>query len=182
MSVEIEKKYRLGQGDRERVLVALADAGAEFEAREFEVNTIYSGGVLGDSGAIIRIRTVGDRALLTYKRRVESQFDVKQQVEHEVEVSSADTVAAMLNELGLTPRIVYEKYRDTWRLRSAEIVLDELPFGDFMEIEGPVTAIKEAEILLDVEDLEPEHETYPRLTARLGRPIDDVIEARFDQS
>jgi hypothetical protein len=48
-----------------------------------------------------------------------------------------------------------------------------------MEIEGAITAIKEAEMLLGIEDLETEHETYPRLTARLGKQVGDKIEARF---
>jgi hypothetical protein len=51
-----------------------------------------------------------------------------------------------------------------------------------MEIEGTITAIKEAEMLLDIEDLETEHETYPRLTLRLGKRNGDVVEARFDES
>lgn len=181
MSVEIEKKYRLAEGDRERILSALAEAGAEFQRRDFEENTIFSGDVLGETGAIVRIRRLGERTLLTYKRRVDSQFDVKQQVELEIEVSNAVTAAAILNELGLTPRIVYEKYRDIWLLRSVEVVLDQLPFGEFMEIEGAITAIKEAEILLGIEDLDVEHETYPRLSARLGTAANGVVEARFDQ-
>ena len=49
-----------------------------------------------------------------------------------------------------------------------------------MEIEGSLTAIKEAEMLLDIEDLETEHETYPRLTARVGKKKGSLVEARFD--
>ena len=30
----------------------------------------------------------------------------------------------------------YEKYRETFTLEGAEIVLDELPVGNFMEIEA----------------------------------------------
>jgi adenylate cyclase class 2 len=82
-------------------------------------------------------------------------------------------------ELGLQPRLIYEKHRDTWKLRSVEVVLDELPFGMFMEIEGSITGIREAELLLDLDDVEVEHETYPMLTGRLGTKIGDMIEARF---
>jgi adenylate cyclase class 2 len=80
----------------------------------------------------------------------------------------------------LTPALVYEKRRSTWRFREVEVVIDELPFGHYMEIEGPRTGIKEAEMLLGIEDLEAEQETYPSLTARLGRKTGDVIEARFN--
>jgi hypothetical protein len=58
-------------------------------------------------------------------------------------------------------------------------VLDELPFGLFMEIEGEEEAINEAEALLGVEGAEAEHAPYPELTAREGSNADGVIEARF---
>lgn len=180
MSLEIEKKYRLTPSDRERLTRTLEELGAEFLGSESEENTIFSSEVLRDNGAIVRVRRTDTRVLLTYKRRVETQFDVKQQIEHEVEVSDAESVVAMLHELGLEPRLVYEKRRDTWKFRSVEIVLDELPFGLYMEIEGSVTAIKEAEVLLDADELETEHETYPALTSRLGKQRGNVVEARFD--
>ena len=58
-------------------------------------------------------------------------------------------------------------------------MLDTLPFGEFMEIEGSITAIKEAEMILDIEGFVAESETYPRLTARLGTMVGNVIESRF---
>ncbi|MEQ1762656.1 MAG: class IV adenylate cyclase [Pyrinomonadaceae bacterium] len=179
MSIEIEKKYRLEPADRGAVIAALNEVGAEFIGREFEENTIYSNANLRQTGAIVRIRKTEKRSLLTFKRRIENAFDVKQQIEHETEISDPEAVEAIIAELGLQPVIVYEKYRDTWKFRSVELVLDEVPFGDYMEIEGSITAIKEAEILLGIDDLETEHETYPRLTGRLGTRSGDLVEARF---
>lgn len=180
MSLEIEKKYRLTAHDLERVRSELLERGAEFAGREFEANHIFSGERLRETAAVVRIRTTESRVILTYKRRVPSEFDVKTQIEYEVEVSDADTAIAILNELGLRRWLLYEKYRDTWNFKSVEIVLDELPFGLFMEIEGTVTGIREAEMLLDLENLEVEHETYPALTARLGSKVGEVAEARFN--
>jgi adenylate cyclase class 2 len=179
MSIEIEKKYRLGPADREAVIAALKEEGAEFVSREFEENTIYSNDVLRAKGSIVRIRKTDLRSLLTFKRRIENEFDIKRQIEHETEISDPSAVEAIIAELGLKPVLVYEKYRDTWRFRSVEIVLDELPFGNYMEIEGSITEIKEAEMFLGLEGLETEHETYPRLTARLGEKVGDLTEARF---
>ena len=48
-----------------------------------------------------------------------------------------------------------------------------------MEIEGSITEIKEAEMILGIEDFEVEQETYPRLTVRLGTKNDGVVETRF---
>ena len=87
----------------------------------------------------------------------------------------------ILQNLGLEPKLVYEKRRRKWKFRSAEVVIDLLPFGLFMEIEGSVTAIKEAEMLLEADLLEPVAETYPRLTAIHGERLDDRIESRFNK-
>jgi adenylate cyclase class 2 len=181
MSLEIEKKYRLGEHYRKNVLQALEECGATFVGREFEENTIYSGDALRAIGAIVRIRKIGDKTILTYKRRIQNDFSVKQQIEHETEVSDARAIESIIGELGLKPALVYEKYRDTWKFRSVEVVIDELPFGLFMEIEGSITAIKEAEIILGIEDIETVHETYPRLTTEFGVKNGDVTESRFDK-
>ena len=75
--------------------------------------------------------------------------------------------------------LVYEKRRRTWNFRTVEIVLDSLPFGEFMEIEGSLTAIAEAEMFLGAEDFEVVPETYPNLTLKFGTKNGDVVEARF---
>jgi adenylate cyclase class 2 len=178
--VEIEKKYRLPAERRARVEDELRELGGNFIRDDFEENTIYGGELLERSASIVRIRRTQDRSVLTYKRRLENISDVKQQIEHESEISDPDAISKILLELNLVPKLVYEKRRATWKLRSVEVLLDELPFGLFMEIEGSLTSIKEAEMLLDIEDLETEHETYPRLTAQLGKKTGAVVEARFD--
>jgi adenylate cyclase class 2 len=178
--IEIEKKYRITSERRSRIEEALKEFGAQFVRDDFEENTIYGGELLGSTASIVRIRRTRDRAILTYKRRVDNASDAKHQIEHESEISDPESVARILLELTLEPKLVYEKRRSIWKLRSVEVLLDELPFGLFMEIEGSLTGIKEVETLLDIEDLETEHETYPRLTAQLGKKTGSMIEARFD--
>jgi hypothetical protein len=58
-------------------------------------------------------------------------------------------------------------------------VLDELPFGLYIEIEGTVEAIREIEKLLAIGDLESVEETYPQLTIKYGDEINGIVEARF---
>ena len=180
MNIEIEKKYRLTPERRAQVEDSLKEFGAQFVRDDIEENTIYGGGGLEQTASIVRIRRTLDRSVLTYKRRIENPSDVKHQIEYESEISNADQVSKILLELNLEPRIVYEKRRAIWKLRSVEVLLDELPFGLFMEIEGSLTQIKEAEMLIGIEDLETEHETYPRITAQLGKKNGTVIESRFD--
>ena len=37
---------------------------------------------------------------------------------------------------------MYEKYREAFDLNDLEIVLDEMPYGNFVELEGNEQAIK----------------------------------------
>lgn len=180
MNIETEKKYRLDAELRNEVECALKDAGAEYVGRDFEENVIYSSELLRQTTGAIRLRHVRGQTLLTYKRRVQQVSDFKEQIEYETEVADAESIRSILNELGIEPVLVYEKYRDTWKFRSVEIVLDQLSFGMFMEIEGTITGIKEAEILLGIEHLEPVPETYPNMTSRYGVKKGGVIEARFN--
>ena len=181
MSIETEKKYRLDAGSKIEVTEALQEMGAEFIGRDFEENVIYSSDRLREINGAVRLRHVGGRTILTFKRRMPGDTGVKQQIEHETAVDDTESIRAILYELLIRPVLVYEKYRDTWKFRSVEVVLDELSFGSFMEIEGTVTAIREAEILLGIEHLETVPETYPALTSRLGTRNGDLIEARFDR-
>ncbi|HEX9962347.1 MAG TPA: class IV adenylate cyclase [Pyrinomonadaceae bacterium] len=179
MAIEIEKKYRLTAAQCERISLALAEIGAEFQGVDFEENTLYRGGVLDEKNAVLRVRKIADKTILTYKRRIQNEFDVKQQIEHETEIADAGEIENIIENLGFTASLVYEKRRRTWRFRQVEIVLDELPFGLFMEIEGSITAIAEAEMFLEAEAFEVEHETYPRLTAKFGKKNGALTEARF---
>ncbi len=179
MPIELEKKYRLTEQRLAEVLRVLTDSSAIDEGEEFEENIIYGGGVLTDKNAVLRVRLVGGRAVLTYKKRLENKGDIKHQEEVETEVADAEAIRQIVAELGFKPHLVYEKRRHTWQFRSVEVVIDRLPFGLYMEVEGPVTGIREAEMLLDLDDLETENETYPRLTSRMGKRSGDVIEARF---
>lgn len=179
MSLEIEKKYSLDSAQTSRVCSDLEELKAEFLGDRFEENTLYGGEVLAQHRAILRVRKIGDRAILTYKRRIQSNFDVKQSIEHETEVESAEVLENILSCLGFEKTLVYEKRRRTWKLRDVEVVLDELPFGLYMEIEGSMAGIGEAEMYLGAEDFEVVHETYPNLTSRFGNSNGGMVEARF---
>lgn len=182
MAIEIEKKYRLSGEQRDKVLEELKEFGAEYKGEDFEENTIYRGGVLGEKHAVLRVRKTQAKTILTYKERIPSPAGIKHQIEHETEIENAGALEKIIESLGFQKDLVYEKQRRTWHFRDVEIVLDELPFGSFMEIEGSITAIKEAEMLLDIEDFPAEHETYPHLTRKFGKRNGNLIEARFSEN
>lgn len=179
MSIEIEKKYRLNGEQRDAIIASLSEFSAEYVGEDAEENIIYGGAIVEEKNAVLRVRIIGERALLTYKLRLAGTGEIKRQIEEETQVADPKAIQKIVKELGFSPILVYEKRRRTWRFRSVEIVLDELPFGLFMEIEGSITGIREAEMLLDLDELETEHKTYPQLTSELGVRNGDVIEARF---
>jgi adenylate cyclase, class 2 len=180
MPIEIEKKYRLESGQVVPLRERLKAAGAEGKGTaEFEENVIYTGPGLDPARRVLRLRRKGERAIFTFKERDLSGSPIKRQREEETEVADASALAAILEALGYSPALVYEKRRETWRLAGAEVVLDELPFGLFVEIEGEEARILEVEKLLGLEHAEAEHAPYPELTLRHGAKRDDVFEARF---
>jgi adenylate cyclase, class 2 len=179
MPLEVEKKYRLTKTQRDAVLRRLPAVGAIAAGEEFEENTLYGGEALATGPRVLRLRRIGNHALLTYKERLPSASSVKQQHEEETSVADPDAMASILEALGLRPVLVYEKRRMTWTLGEAEVVVDELPFGLFMEIEGAESEILDIERKLALKGLRAEHQTYPFLTRRHGKTRDGVIEARF---
>lgn len=180
MAIEVERKYKVSLDEIDRIRALLLEFGAEDHGASFEENTIYRGGKLDKIGGVLRIRRTESGAVFTFKKRVEGEFEAKTQIEHESEIGDPEEIAEILDQLGYKKRLIYEKRRETWKFRDVEIVFDELPFGLFMEIEGPLTAIIEAEMLLDLEFLEVIPETYPRLTVQNGIEVNGVFEARFD--
>jgi adenylate cyclase class 2 len=179
MAIEVEKKYRLADADVEHFRSRLRDAGAECRGLDEEENVIYGGGVLDEKGAVLRVRNVRGRTQLTYKRRIGDIGGAKRQIEHEVVLNDRGPIDELLGELGFFRRLVYEKRRETWSFREVELVIDELPFGRYLEAEGSLVGIKEAEVLLGLDEFERVDETYPQLTTRFGSQIGGVIECRF---
>jgi adenylate cyclase class 2 len=182
VAIEIEKKYLLDKKRLVELATKLADLGAEFSYETFEENYLHRGGVLDERDAVLRLRKSDIKTTLTYKEKRGVVDDFKQQIEFETEVKEVEATENIIERLGYKLAIVYEKHRKAWRFNDVEIVLDELPFGYYMEIEGEKAAILDAEKLLGVEDLNTEPRGYPRLTAKFGKLLKNgVYEARFEK-
>jgi len=179
MPIEIEKKYRLTNEQRRAIEQRMREMSLEPGELEHEENTIYRGGFLERPGCALRLRRVNGRAILTFKQRRPGKSAIKYQEEHEVEIADAEAMAAILTALNYRPGLVYEKKRTRWQVGKAKVIIDELPFGLFMEIEASVREIKRVEKLLGAEKLPAVMETYPSLTRQLGVKRRGVYEVRF---
>lgn len=85
---------------------------------------------------VLRLRQ-DTAARLTYKGPSRWRNGLRIRTEIEVEVADFDAARALLEALGYCVTVIYEKYRTVYTWASAHIMLDELPYGDFVELEGP---------------------------------------------
>jgi len=107
------------------------------QGRTHEVNWRFDSldGHLTSTFQVLRLRQ-DQRVHLAYKGPSDPTSEVSIREEIEFEVSDALSARQFLEALGYQVVVMYEKFRTTYRMEQAEIVLDELPFGNFIEIEG----------------------------------------------
>jgi len=171
---EIEIKLAIDDADEARR--RLGEAGAvALAARSFEDNRLYDDAArsLKSSGRLLRIRAVGGRTVLTFKAKPDgSAGDARYKIrdENETEIADAAEMDRVLRALGFEPAYRYQKYRQPYRLGGVEVLLDETPVGNFLELEGPPEAIDAAARTLGFAPADYDTRTYRELhQARTGR-------------
>jgi len=118
----------------------LQAVGATLEdPRVFEENHILDDpdGRLRERQVILRVRLVNGRGLVTVKEKIAGdQGDYKMQHEQESTVGDGASLLATLHAAGFVTAYRYQKYRRVFRRGDLLITLDELPLGDYLELEG----------------------------------------------
>ncbi len=115
-----------------------AAGGVLVQERVHEINLRFDlpDGSLSTDRRVLRLRQ-DVRAVLTYKGPSAAGQVVNVRQEIETDVSDFSAAQRILEALGYQVAVIYEKWRTTYQLENLEIVLDELPYGNFCEIEGP---------------------------------------------
>ncbi len=140
---------------------------------------------LRERDELLRLRQ--DTAVkVTYKGRsleAEQASEAKVREELEMTVGDWETAVAIFQRLGFVPMQVYEKYRETFQLGGVEVVLDEMPYGNFVELEGEEAAIQETAVALDLPWENRLVTNYlalmGELQARHNLPFNDITFANF---
>jgi len=150
---EIEAKFYVR--DLERVRTRLQELEALLiQPRVLEMNIRFDlpTGGLSSERRVLRLRR-DTEAKLTYKGGSTNEQGVLSRTEIEFTVDDFDKAKAFLEALGYQSIFYYEKYRTTYSLDSASllaktsefskelgglvhVMLDKLPYGNFVEIEG----------------------------------------------
>ncbi len=181
---EVEIKLHTPALDAVKRALEAADATLT-KPRVFERNARYDSadGSLMAAGIVLRLRQ--DEAVkLTYKADASVERGIVSRFEAEVEVSDFVTMDVILKRLGYELALVYEKYRTTYELDGAEIVLDELPYGNFTEIEGDAATIERVVAALGLGECSRMTGSYVDIfldvKARLGLKVRDCSFAAFE--
>jgi len=146
---EIEAKFYVNNLDK--ILTRLHELGAQLiQPRVLESNIRFDlpDGRLRSERRVLRLRR-DTESRLTYKDPSQNEQGVLSRREIEFTVEDFDKARQFLEALGYQSIFYYEKYRTTHILQTSEIplhvMLDELPYGNFVEIEGEtIEVIKEA--------------------------------------
>lgn len=145
-------------GHETEIKLALADAAAGRAAlrrsgfrvskrRVFERNTVFDtpGRTLRKAGCLLRVRSAGKAATLTYKGPPDvSRYKSREELEQEI--ADAGVMTLIIERLGFLPVFRYEKYRTEYRQAAGGgmATLDETPIGVYLELEGSAPWIDSA--------------------------------------
>jgi adenylate cyclase class 2 len=139
---EVEIKFALK--DRHELVRKLHDAGGQrLYPETFEDNIVLDRrGELRTKGALLRVRKFGKYSIVTYKGPMSIEGGVKSRDEVQTGVESFELAIQLLDALGYKPVFRYQKFREIWRVKDAEVVIDRTPIGEYFEIEGQLDQIR----------------------------------------
>jgi len=138
-----EIEIKIIEIDRKRVQDDLATLGAT-KTFDGDVETWFfdfHGDTIMRARDLLRLRRVGDKTDLTFKKFVESR-SAKVRNEYEVSISDFETMSLILESLGLVSTLRMKKHRTSYRLKSGlEVDIDKYTgeyshIPELLEIEG----------------------------------------------
>ncbi len=179
---EIEAKFWIS--DLATFQACLQDSGARLAHRRVkEINLRFDtpDGLLSRQSRVLRLRK--DYGVhLTYKGAARPGEAVSVRQEIEFEVNSYKAARAFLEALDYRVIVMYEKYRTGYEFNELVIALDEMPFGNFCEIEGPnVSLIRSLADSLDLDWEARSQESYLGLFGRLQQAGLQAKNLTFDE-
>jgi adenylate cyclase class 2 len=176
--VEVEAKFHLASHYRLRQQI-LELGGRSLTARFLERNTRLdtSGHKLAGDRMLLRLRQ-GRKTTLTVKQGTDS-FEARH--EYEIEVDDYESALELLGALGYHKTVIYEKYREVYELNGVQVMLDEMPFGCFAEIESDdISRIQTAAGQLGLDWDDRIQQSYVAMFARLRELMQfEFVDATF---
>ncbi len=143
MSATLEREIKLRFDSAEQAQAVVKAAGATpLRGRRFQEDCLLDTADerLKQERSVLRIRTEGNRSLLTFKGPQQAG-PMKVREELETVVADGELLRRLLERLGLHVWFRYQKYREEFGHEDVIIAIDETPVGVFVEIEGSEAGI-----------------------------------------
>jgi len=182
---EIEAKFYVRNlGKIESRLQALETRLIQPRILETNLRFDLPDGGLRSEGRVLRLRQ-DTAARLTYKGVGKNEQGVINRTEIEFTVEDFNKAKNFLEALGYQKLLQYNKYRTTYELEHCHIMLDELPYGNFVEIEGEnITTIHSMANKLELDMQAAISASYSALFEKvrrtLGLTFTDLTFANFE--
>lgn len=181
-----EREIKLYVQDLPALAERLRVSGAEkvrerMLERNFRLDTADN--ELKKGGRLLRLRE-DDQVRVTYKDRTRLSEGVVTRREIEFAADDLEAVRKLFEALGYQVIVTYEKYRAVFRMGDVKIMLDELPYGDFVEVEAPNNTLIQGVVqMLGLDASKAVNTNYLGLFERLqmsrNLKIDDLTFDRF---
>lgn len=132
--MSIEYEYEFLNYDKKYIISEIKKRGAKKLGQFIFKVIVFTHPLSEKASTYIRVRDEGHKITMTTKTNSEkSQFET----ENEVIINDFDEGVKILYSLGCIKKYYYEKIREIWRLKDAEIVFDINPcVPERMEIEA----------------------------------------------
>ena len=184
---EIEVKFYIK--DIQALERRLLEANAQYtQARTHELNLRFdtAAGQLREEQCVLRLRK-DNRVRVTYKGPMTDEDGIADREEIEFEASNFEAAKHLFESLGYQVVVIYEKYRTIYKIEDSIITLDEMPFGNFVEIEGPdVEQIEEAAKLVglnwDLRSAETYLSYFLQIKEKAGLDFNDLTFENFEKA
>ncbi|HKS22037.1 MAG TPA: class IV adenylate cyclase [Thermoanaerobaculia bacterium] len=162
--------------DRKELVRKLDEAGGQrLYPETFEDNIVLDRrGELRTKGSLLRVRKFGKYSIITYKGPMSIEGGVKSREEVQTAVESFELAIQLFDALGYKPVFRYQKFREVWRVKDAEVVIDRTPIGEYFEIEGPLDRIRALAAELGMEMEQAIRQTYADLYRQARRTRADL--------
>ena len=138
---EIEIKFKLEEKDNARSKL-LALGGIPQKPYKQTTYGFFSEDSI-EKGIFPRIRNEHGKIVLTVKVRPKEKTNYFERKEYLMEILNAEDGVKIMKSMGYDQVRVFEKTREEWKFNNVEVVLDELYFGTYIEIEGSKKEIEE---------------------------------------
>ena len=141
---EIEVKFYIQdfQAFRERVKLSGA-ALTRPRTLEHNLRLDTQDRSLQKGGCLLRLRQ-DDGVWITYKANAQVDGGLIKRTEIEFGADNFEVAKRLFEALGYQVVVKYEKFRAVYKMGDVVVTLDELPFGNFVEVEGPNKSMIEA--------------------------------------